>query len=144
MCCESDLILSLVFFQSGVLSVLCSSLYGQGLGSPASWCTLRMRPISYPLFHPTSHQLGQCLHLLPCPFSTPSSVPLWHPAAARVGGPAAGERSQPCTAATEYVSSKGIPHSHVFHEHVCFVGVDLPLPIPVWLDILQWLKTAVR
>lgn len=79
MCCESDLTLSLASFQS-VSSVLCSSLYRQGLGSPASWCTLCMRHISYPLFHPMSCHLAQCLHLLPCVFSTPSSVPLWHPA----------------------------------------------------------------
>lgn len=66
----------LSLFKVVVLSMLCSSLYGQGpAGAPCAWGT----SVTHCSTPPPSCHLAQCLHLLPCLFSTPSSVPLWHP-----------------------------------------------------------------
>lgn len=137
-CCESNLILSFNYFQGGVLSVPCSSLGGQGLGSPASWCTLCMRHTSYP----TSHQLALCPHLLLSLFSTPYSPSLC-PKAPCVCQPA-------LCLGLEVPWQEGGCSLHSCYgvwdfqcPRVFWIGADLPLPIPICLGIRQW-QTALR
>lgn len=121
-CCESNLIFSLVFFQSGVLPVPCSSQGGQGLGSPASWCTLCMRHTSYP----TSHHLAQC-HISYFYCSALPAVPLWHLESA----------SQLCPG-LEVPWQEGGYSLHSCYRvcdfqcpRVFWIGADLPLSMPI-------------
>lgn len=131
-CCESDLTLILVSFQSGGFVYALLILVRTG----ASWCTLCMRNISYPLLHPTSL-------LPPGTVSASPALPVQHPrqcppltpcVSARQLCPGLGVPQQergcsPAKLLQEYVSSKGTSHTHVSHGHI-FSVADLSLPVP--------------